>query len=165
MDSGQSARAGRIHPVTRLLRLPSWTSRVVALLLTVAALLPLLRQLPAVAVVTCFEPGHPLYSLVPSVESVHCITAPATVVSWTLMVGATLAVQLVLLPLALLGAGLLLRGARELAGFGRRLLALVFAWLDGVAQLGWRPAPVPVRVGAATRGWSRTNPRRGPPCC
>ena len=42
--------------MTRLLRLPSWTSRVVALALTLVALVPLLKQLPAVAIVTCFEP-------------------------------------------------------------------------------------------------------------
>ncbi len=150
----------------RPLRLPAWGSYLVAAALAVAALLPVLVRLPRVAVVACFDPGHPLYSLVPSVEpagAVHCVTAPAPVVSWTLMVAATLLIQLVVMPAALLAAMLMLRAARRLAGFGRRLLAVALSRLDGVLPTWPRPAPVPVRVVATRPGWSRANPRRGPP--
>lgn len=131
------------------------------------ALLPLLDRLPRVAVVACFDAGHPLYSLVPSTGpagAVHCVSAPAPVVSWTVMVAAALVVQLVLTPAALLAVALLLTGARRLIGIGRGILLAALAWLEGVAVLVWpQLAPVPVRVVAARPGWSRVNPRRGPP--
>ncbi len=131
------------------------------------ALLPLLDRLPRVAVVACFDAGHPLYSLVPSTEpagAVHCVSAPAPVVSWTVMVAAALVVQLVLTPTALLAAALLLTGARRLVGIGRGILVAALAWLEGVAVLVWpQLARVPVPVVATRSGWSRVNPRRGPP--
>ena len=149
------------------MRLPAWGPHLVAAALAVAALLPLLGRLPRVAVVACFEAGHPLYSLVPSTEpagAVHCVTAPEPVVSWTLMVAATLVVQFVLMPSALLAAMLLLRGMRRLAGFGRGLLAAALARLEGALVNAWpQPAPVPVPVHATRPGWARVNPRRGPP--
>lgn len=150
----------------RPLRLPMWGPYLVAAALAMAALLPMFERLPRVAVVACFDAGHPLYSLVPSAEpagAVHCVTAPAPVVSWTLMVAATLVVQLILAPAALLAALLMLRGMRRLAGFGRQLLAVALAWFEGVVIAWPRPEPVPVPVFATRPGWARVNPRRGPP--
>ena len=76
------------------------------------------------------------------------------------------------LKLALLEAVLSLRGtqlASELTRLqpvelGKLIRAAALAWLEGVAVLAWpQPAPVPVPVVAARPGWSRVNPRRGPP--
>ncbi|MFT4216858.1 MAG: hypothetical protein QM619_06690 [Micropruina sp.] len=96
----------------RQLHLPVWGPYLLVAALAMAALLPLFSRLPKVAVVACFDPSHLLYSLVPSSEpagAVHCVSAPARVVSWTLLVAATLVVQLVLVPAALLAATLILR--------------------------------------------------------
>ncbi|MFT4226676.1 hypothetical protein [Micropruina sp.] len=151
----------------RRLRLPMWGPHLIVAALITAALLPLLDRLPRVAVVACFDAGHPLYSLVPSTEpagAIHCVSAPAPVVSWTLMVASTLVVHLVLTPAALVAAALLLSGAQRLIGIGRGVLVAALAWLEGVAVLAWpQPAPVPVPVVAARPGWNRVNPRRGPP--
>ncbi len=150
----------------RPLRLPAWGPYLVVAAIMTAGLLPLLDRLPRVAVVACFDAGHPLYSLVPSTEpagAVHCVTAPAPVVSWTLMVAATLVVQLILTPAALLAALLMLRGLRRLAGFGRQLLAVALARFEGVVIAWPRPEPLPVPVLATGPGWARVNPRRGPP--
>lgn len=150
----------------RQLRFPSWGPQLIAAALTIVGLLPLLVRLPRVAVVACFDAGHPLYSWVPTTEvggAVHCLTAPAPVVSWTLMVASTLLVHVVLVPMALLAVVLLLSGARWLAGAGRRLLATVLAWFDGLVVNWWRPAPLPAPVLVAGAGWARANPLRGPP--
>ncbi|MFT4294177.1 MAG: hypothetical protein QM582_02060 [Micropruina sp.] len=150
--------------ILQRLRLPSWGPYVAVAALAMAGLLPLLARLPKVAVVACFDAGHPLYTLVPSSGAVHCVTAPAPVVNWTLMVAAALLVHLVLVPAALLAAGVLLAGARRLVGIGRGVLAAALAWLDGVTVPAWpQPAPAPVPVLATRPGWSRVNPRRGPP--
>ncbi|MFT3831977.1 MAG: hypothetical protein QM711_01470 [Micropruina sp.] len=146
------------------LRLPTWGPHVIVAALMTAALLPLLDRLPRVAVVACFDAGHPLYSLVPaSPDGVHCVTAPEPVVTWTVMVAAALVVQLVLAPAALLVAAVLLAGARRLIGIGRGVLAAALAQLDTIVPAWPQPAPVPVPVRATGPGWSRVHPHRGPP--
>lgn len=148
----------------RPLRIPGWGTPLLSALLAIAMVAPLLERLPKVAVVACFEAGHPLYTWVPTTDGgAHCLTAPAPVVGWTLMVAATLLIHLVLIPAALLTAVLLLRGARLLVDAGRRLLAAVLAQLDDLVVVWWRPAPVPVPVPITASARSRANPRRGPP--
>ena len=88
----------------QLLRWPSWASQALAAAIRLVALLPLLSRLPRVAVVACLDAAHPLYALVPTTHTVvpvNCVTAPETVVTWTLMLGAALLVHAVLMPLAL----------------------------------------------------------------
>ncbi len=165
----RSGPVGSVIGVSIPLRLrPSaWGPYSVVAALTVAALLPLLDRLPRVAVVACFDAGHPLYTVVATTEPagvVHCVSAPAPVVSWTLMVAATLLMQLVLAPAALLAVAVLLAGAQRLIGVGRGILVAALARLEGIAVLAWpQPAPVPIPVLATRPGWNRANPRRGPP--
>lgn len=132
---------------------------------TVIALLPLVSRLPKVAVVACFEVGHPLYQWVPNTAGGHCVTAPATVVGWTLMVAVTLLVQLVLLPFILTAAAYLLRGARRLARSAGEALAAALVQLSELVVPAQRPGLVPVRVDRRGPGLARENPRRGPPTC
>lgn len=150
----------------RPLRFPGWGARLVAALLAITVVAPLVQRLPRVALVACFDAGHPLYAWVSTVEpagAVNCLTAPAPVVSWTLMIAATLLLHLVLMPAALLAVVLLLRGARWVADAGRRLMAALIAWFEDLVVVWWRPAPVPVPVRTSDPGWVRANPRRGPP--
>jgi hypothetical protein len=139
---------------------------VVAGALTILGLLPLLLRLPKVNVVACFDAGHPLYEWVPTVGfsgDVHCVSAPTPVVSWTLMIAATLAVQLLLLPLLLTAGALLVRGALRLAASAHRVLAAALFELSALVTPQARPVPVPVRVRYQGSARSRENPRRGPP--
>ena len=147
------------------MRSAPWASHVLAALITLVALVPTLARLPRVAVVACFDAGHPLYTLTEnhSAAAANCVTAPAPVVTWTLMVAATLLVHAVLLPAALLAAGLLLRGARQLVESGRRMLALVLGRLSGIVVESWPAAPVPAPVPVTSPAHRRINPRRGPP--
>jgi len=78
-------------------------------------------------------------------------------------VAATLLVHALLLPSALLAAGLLLRGARHLVDSGRRLLAVVLGRLRAIVVVSWPAAPVLVPVTVTRPAYGRTNPRRGPP--
>ncbi len=137
-------------------------------MLTVAGLVPLLTRLPKVAVVACFDAGHPLYQWVPNAPftgTAHCLTAPAPAVTWTLMVAATLMVQLLALPLVLgLGAALV-RGARQLAYTAGQALTQALIGLSELLVPARRPVPVPIRVSGSGADWSRANPRRGPPNC
>lgn len=135
-------------------------------MVTLLGLLPLLQRLPRVSVVACFDPGHPLYQWVPSTAfggGVHCVSAPAPVVSWTLMVAATLLVQLLLLPLLVAAGALLVRGARRLADSADRFLAVVLDLLRAPLAPQRQPVPLRVRVDRGDTGRSRENPRRGPP--
>jgi hypothetical protein len=156
----QSARAWLPRPGLR--------SRVAAGALTLLALVPLLLRLPRVSVVACFDTGHPLYQWVPTASftgDAHCVSAPTPVVSWTLMIAATLLVQLVLLPF-LLGAGaFLLRGATRLAGSVVRVLASALVQLSAVLVPEQRLVPVRVRTQYRGMAPTRANPRRGPPSC
>lgn len=141
---------------------------MLAALLTVVALVPALLRLPKVSVVACFDSAHPLYQWVPSTDfaaGVHCVSAPAPVVSWTLMVGATLMVQLVLLPLLLVVGGVLLRAARRLATLVDRVLAAALIQLGALFVPGRQPVAVPVRTRPFDVLPTRENPRRGPPSC
>lgn len=147
------------------LRRPRAGARLVAAIATVAALLPLLARLPRVSVVACFDSAHPLYQWVPTtgLSTVHCVSAPAPVVSWTLMIAATLIVQLLLLPAILIASGILVRGARRLARNARRTLAGLLRGLDALLLPEPRPCPVPVTVRVPRAPLLRDNPRRGPP--
>lgn len=131
------------------------------------AVLPLLLQLPRVSVVACFDAGHPLYEWIPSTPAafVHCVSAPTPAVSWTLMIAATLVVQLVLLPLLLTAGGLLVRAARRTAAAADRVLTAALVQLS--ALLVPEQRLVPVRVRAQYRGVdvSAAHRRRGPPSC
>ncbi|MFT3862483.1 hypothetical protein [Micropruina sp.] len=151
----------------RLLRSSRWASHLIAASLTLVALLPLLARLPRVAVVACFDTAHPLYTLVETHAAgnpANCVTAPAPVVTWTLMVAATLLVQAVLLPAGLFAAAVLLRHAHRLAEAGRQLLALIFGRLATlVVVVSWPAAPAPIPVAGSTPAHRRSNPRRGPP--
>lgn len=137
-------------------------------MLTIAGLVPLLARLPKVAVVACFDAGHPLYAWVPEAPftgTAHCLTAPAPAVGWTLMVAATLVVQILALPLMLgLGAALV-RGARHLAYTAGQAVTRVLVGLTELLVPSARPVPVYVRVPGNARDWARANPRRGPPNC
>ncbi|WP_145978645.1 hypothetical protein [Granulicoccus phenolivorans] len=145
---------------TRPLR-PTPVGRAVAALLTVALLAALLRRLP-VAVVICFDPQQPLYSWIPGELPGHCVTAPGTTIGGTLMVAATLAVQLVVLPLLLATAAVL---AREVGRAHTRVRLLVRALCVGPVLLVLPgrtefPAAEPVPVGGPR---AERHPRRGPP--
>ena len=150
----------------QLLRWPPWASQALAAAIRLVALLPLLSRLPRVAVVACLDAAHPLYALVPTTHTVvpvNCVTAPETVVTWTLMLGAALLVHAVLMPLALVAGVVLMRGARRLAEMGRRLLAVVLRGAATVVYLWWRPVPAPIPVRVPSPAHTRINPRRGPP--
>jgi hypothetical protein len=131
-------------------------------------MVPLLLRLPKVSVVACFDAGHPLYEWIPTsgfAGDVHCMSAPAPVVSWTLMIAATLLVQLVLLPFLVAAGALLLRGARRLAATAIAILAAALVELVALLVPERRPVPVRVRVDYSDALRSRENPRRGPPSC
>lgn len=146
---------------------PGLRSRVAAGALTIMAVLPLLLQLPRVSVVACFDAGHPLYEWIPNTPAtlLHCVSAPTPAVSWTLMIAATLAVQLVLLPLLLTTGGLLVRAARRTVAAADRVLAAALVQLSALFVPEQRL--VPVRVRAQYRGVdvSPAHRRRGPPSC
>ena len=147
---------------------PGIGARLVAVALTAAGLLPLLFRLPKVAVVACFDAGHPLYEWVPQTAftgAAHCVTAAAPVVGWTLMVAATLVVQLVLLPLTIGFGAALLRAARRLVHSAGKALTRVLAGLPGLRVPEQRSVPVYVLVRYPDTGRSRENPHRGPPTC
>ncbi len=144
---------------------PGVRARLVAALVTIAVLLPALLRLPRVSVVACFDTAHGLFEWVPSFGETTCISAPTPVVTWTLMVAATLLVQLLLLPLLLTAGVVLLKAARR--GVTRVDQAL-WAALGQLAELPIftpRPAPIPIRVRYENSPVSRSNPRRGPPNC
>jgi len=151
----------------QLLR-PRIGSRIAAAVLTVAGLVPLLARLPKVAVVACFDAGHPLYVWVsdaPFTGTTHCLTGPAPAVTWTLMIAATLVVQLLALPLVLGLGAVLVRGARHLVHAAGQALTRALVGLSDVLLPARRPVPVHVRVRSNDADWSRANPRRGPPNC
>ena len=133
---------------------------------TIAALWPVLVNLPRVSLVACFDAAHPLYSLVPAeFGELHCLSAPAPVVAWTLMVGATLLVQLLFLPMVL-AAGLVGgRALQRLSRSAKRQLALVLVELGEIVVPQGRPAPVRVRAAYSDVRRARVNPHRGPPSC
>lgn len=153
--------------VRRLPRLGVPT-RAVGAVFTLLGLLPLLLRLPKVSVVACFDAGHPLYEWIPSQElasGAHCVSAPAPIVSWTLMVAATLLVQLFLLPLLLTAGAFLVRGARRWAASADRVLAAVLLQLVALFVPEQQPVPVPVRTRYHGTVRTRENPHRGPPSC
>ncbi|MCC6495432.1 MAG: hypothetical protein IT193_04155 [Propionibacteriaceae bacterium] len=156
-----------METVRHLFGRPGIRARLVAVAVTAAALLPLLLRLPRVAVVACFDAGHPLYQWVPQTGfgAAHCVTAPAQVVGWTLMIASTLVVQLVLLPLILgFGAGLV-RAGRRLVHAAGKALTRVLAGLPQLLVPEQRPVGVYVRARYTDTARSRANPRRGPPTC
>ena len=158
----------RVEALRQQLLRPGIGSRIAAAVLTVAALVPLLARLPKVAVIACFDAGHPLYEWVPDAPftgTAHCLTAPAPAVTWTLMVAATLVVQLLALPLVLGLGAFLVRGARHLVHAAGQALTRALIALSDVLLPARRPVPVYVRVRSNDAGWSRANPRRGPPNC
>jgi len=157
-----------VQSLRRWLPRPGIRTRAITGVLTVLALVPALLRLPRVSVVACFDSAHPLYQWVPSTEfsaGVHCVSAPASVVSWTLMVGATLIVQLVLLPLMLVLGTVLMRAARRLSAIAHQALAAALVQLSALLVPGRRPIPVPIRVQSTGALRTRENPRRGPPTC
>lgn len=156
-----------MHSARRWLARPGLRTRVAVGVATLLALVPLLLRLPKVSVVACFESGHPLYEWVPTqfAGDVHCVSAPAPVVSWTLMVAATLLVQLVLLPLLLTAGALLVRGARRVAEGADRVLAAVLIVLDALFVPEPEPVRIPVRRHYQGIARVRENPHRGPPSC
>lgn len=155
-----------MNSLRQWLRRPMLGSRLLAAVATVAALVPVLTGLPRVAVVACFDAAHPLYSLVPAeFGELHCLTAPAPVVAWTLMVGSTLLVQALLLPLILTVGVVGLRALRRFGLSAKRRLALVLGELGELVVPQRRPVPVRVRVQHRDLHAARVNPRRGPPSC
>lgn len=157
-----------MHALRQLLTRPRIGSRIAAAALTIVGLVPVLASLPKVAVVACFDVGHPLYQWVPAAPfsgTAHCLSAPAPAVTWTLMIAATLVVQLLALPL-LLGVGaVLVRALRHLAHTARTALALALAGVSEVLVPARRPIPVYLPVRSGDADWSRANLRRGPPDC
>lgn len=159
---------GFVQTVRHVFSRPGIGARLVAAAVTVAGLLPLLLRLPRVAVVACFDAGHPLYEWVPQTNftgAAHCVTAPAPVVGWTLMIASTLLVQALLLPLILGFGAVLVRGHRRLLRAAGTALTQVLVGLTELLVPGKRPVPVYVRARHAEDGRSRANPRRGPPNC
>ena len=157
-----------VEALRHLLNRPGIGTRIVAAVMTVVGLVPLLAKLPKVAVLACFDPGHPLYLWVPEATftgTAHCVTAPAPAVGWTLMVAATLVMQFLALPLMVAGWAILLRGGRRLVHAAGKALTRVLCGLTELAVGVPRPVPVYVRVRADQAGSSRANPRRGPPNC
>ena len=130
--------------------------------------MPLLATLPKVAVVACFDAGHPLYEWVPEAPftgTAHCLTGPTPAVTWTLMVAATLLVQLLALPLVLGLGAVLVQAARRLVYSAGQALTRAFIALSDVLLPARRPVPVYVRVRSDDSIWPRANQRRGPPNC
>jgi hypothetical protein len=157
-----------VHALRQLVKRPGIGSRIAAAVLTLAGLVPLLARLPKVAVVACFDAGHPLYEWVPDATftgTAHCITGPSPAVTWTLMVAATLVVQLLALPLILGLGAVLVRGARRLGHAAGQALTRALVALSDVLLPARRPVPVYIRVRSNDAGWSRANQRRGPPNC
>ena len=157
-----------MEALRHLLNRPGIGSRVVAAVMTVAGLVPLLANLPNVAVVACFDAGHPLYQWVPNAPftgTAHCVTAPGPAVGWTLMVAATLVMQFLALPLIIAGGAILLRGGRRLVHAAGKALTRVLLGLAALMVTVPRPVPVYVRVREHEARSSRANPRRGPPAC
>lgn len=164
-NSSASAAGGSLVAVNRLLRVPRW-GQLAAAVCTLLALVPVLARLPRVAVTACFDASHPLYTLVPSTAvgmPVTCVTAPEPVVTWTLMVAATLVVHLVLMPVALAAALVLLTGVRRLVAFGGRLLAVALAFVAAIVDVPWLLAPAVAPVFVTAPAHARVNPHRGPP--
>lgn len=169
----QGSGAGDWYPLCvealrYLLNRPRIGSRLVAAVATVLALVPILARLPKVTVVACFGVGHPLYEWVPDspfTGMAHCVTAPAPAVGWTLMIAATLVIQLLALPVILGLGGLLLRASRSLVHAAGKALTQALVVLSEVLVPGPRPVPVYVRERNGGAGLSRANPRRGPPNC
>ena len=170
-DSAATAEIAIVAGVAALRQLvmrPGIGSRITAAVLTIAGLVPLLARLPKVAVIACFDAGHPLYEWVPDAPftgTAHCLTGPAPAVTWTLMIAATLVVQLLALPLVLGLGAVLVRGARHLVHAAGQTLTRALVALSDVLLPARRPVPVPIRVRSNDAGWSRANPRRGPPNC
>lgn len=157
-----------VEALRQLLKRPGIGSRITAAVLTVAGLVPLLARLPKVAVVACFDAGHPLYEWVPDAPftgTTHCLTGPAPAVTWTLMIAATLVVQLLTLPLVLGLGAVLVRGARHLVHAAGQALTQALVALSDVLLPARRPVPVYLRVRSNDADWSRANPCRGPPNC
>lgn len=143
--------------VRTLMPRPTPVGRAIAALLTVGVMIALLRRLP-VAVVICFDPEQPLYSWIPG----HCFAAPGTTIGGTLMIAATLAVQLVLLPLLLAALALIAARVRRVR---TRMRLLVRALCAGPVLLvlpagGEFVAPEPAVCGPVP---APRHPRRGPP--
>lgn len=158
--------AEAVSSVRQWLARPGLGSRAFAALATIAALWPVLSSLPRVSLVACFDAAHPLYSLVPAeFGELHCLSAPAPVVAWTLMVGATLMVQLLFLPLVVTAGVVGGRALQRLARSTRRQLTLVLVELGEIVVPQRRPAPVRVRAAYADVHHARVNPHRGPPSC
>ena len=131
--------------------------------LAVVALLPVLLRLPRVAVIACFESGHPLYTLTAQRAPFDCVAAPGPVIGWVLMVAGAVLIHLLVLPVLAAGIGLLARGLLGVIAAMRRTLVLAFGVpalpvllsvrLDADREPAYAVADVP----------HRTNPRRGPP--
>ena len=157
-----------VEALRYLLNRPRIGSRVAAAVATILGLIPVLSTLPKVTVVACFDAGHALYEWVPTTPFTglsHCVTAPAPAVGWTLMIAATLVVQLLALPLILGIGAFLLRASRRLVHAAGKALTQALVVLSELLVPGPRPVPVYVRVRDDVAGWSRANPRRGPPNC
>lgn len=155
-----------MNTVRQLLRRPGTGARLIAAALTVAGLVPMLARLPKVAVMACFGAGHPLYQLVPQtgfVGTEHCLTAPAPVLGWTLMIASTFLVQLFGLPLVLTACALLVRGGRRLGHAAGKALTRVLGSLSDLLVPEQVLLPIPVAVRYRESGLSLENPRRGPP--
>jgi hypothetical protein len=170
-DRATAAAIAIVAGVTALRQLvmrPGIGSRIAAAVLTIAGLVPLLARLPKVAVVACFDAGHPLYQWVPDAPftgTAHCLTGPTPAVSWTLMIAATLMVQLLALPLVLGLGAVLVSGARHLVHAAGQALTRALVALSDVLLPARRPVPVYIRVRSDDADLSRANPRRGPPNC
>lgn len=151
-------------PRAALLR-PGIRARLAAGFTTIAVLLPLLLRLPRVSVVACFDTSHGLYQWVPALGESTCISAPTPVVSWTLMIAATLLVQLLLLPLLLTAGALLLQAARRGVSRVDQALLAALGQLASLIVPTARPVPIPVRTRFDGSRVPPENPRRGPPNC
>jgi len=156
----------RVNSLRQSRRWPKLGSRLLAAVATIACLWPMLARLPKVSVVACFDAAHPLYALVPAeFGELHCLSAPAPVVRWTLMIGATLLVQALVLPLLVTVGAFVARGLRRFALSAKRRLALALTELSELVVPQQRLVPVRVHARGDDILWSRANPRRGPPSC
>ena len=146
------------------LRRPDGTVAVLAsAVIAVLALLPALLSLPRVAVIACFEAGHPLYTLTPQTAAVDCVSAPGPVIGWVLMIAGTVLVHLLVLPVLLAASGVLARLLlRVIAAVRRTLLLTLMAPTVPVFAVSRLDADGPAaRVVADVL--HRAQPRRGPP--